>query len=81
MDLGVLSVYAERWPPSCRDLVIGVSGNLLTHNASGLLQRRCGALALLWRAGTEHHVNRVSIDFNAILWAREDDHVGDRGIL
>ena len=30
MYLGVPSVYAELWHPSCRDLVLGVSENLLT---------------------------------------------------
>ena len=27
---GVSSVYAERWHPSCQDMAIGVSENLLT---------------------------------------------------
>jgi hypothetical protein len=30
MYLGVSSVYVESWRPSCQDLVIGVSENLLT---------------------------------------------------
>ena len=34
MYLGVPSVYVESWQPSCRDFVIGVSGNLLTRQSA-----------------------------------------------
>src|SRR3954467_12228056 len=37
--IAVPSVYTKAWHPSCQDLLIGVSGDSLTHpNAPGLLQ-------------------------------------------